>query len=171
MGMRAEGEHWLAGVGGCEYGSRARACPPPPPPQQSFRFINGKNEACFHMKRNPRKINWTLFYRRLRKKGTQVRLVFSLPAACCDPPPRETHKGCGDLTMARWCGESDPSGAEHGKGMTTGYLHQQLDAVAPRVQTTSVCTPHGRGCARCQMRLVRCQMRFAPDDQGGLGVL
>eukprot|EP00802_Teleaulax_amphioxeia_P021532 Tamp_21896.p3 GENE.Tamp_21896~~Tamp_21896.p3 ORF type:complete len:126 (+),score=44.76 Tamp_21896:661-1038(+) len=23
------------------------------------------------MKRNPRKINWTLFYRRLRKKGTQ----------------------------------------------------------------------------------------------------
>ena len=39
---------------------------------QAFRFINGKNEACFHMKRNPRKLNWTLFYRRLRKKGTQV---------------------------------------------------------------------------------------------------
>lgn len=38
---------------------------------QTFRFINGKNEACFHMKRNPRKLNWTLFYRRLRKKGTQ----------------------------------------------------------------------------------------------------
>ena len=39
--------------------------------RQTFRFINGKNEACFHMKRNPRKLNWTLFYRRLRKKGTQ----------------------------------------------------------------------------------------------------
>jgi hypothetical protein len=26
------------------------------------------------MKRNPRKLNWTLFYRRLRKKGTQVRV-------------------------------------------------------------------------------------------------
>jgi hypothetical protein len=57
---------------------------------QNFRFINGKNEASFHMKRNPRKLNWcvsqlnafstfsslitlcrTLFYRRLRKKGTQ----------------------------------------------------------------------------------------------------
>merc|ERR1712205_267650 len=38
---------------------------------RSFRFINGKTEACFHMKRNPRKLNWTLFYRRLRKKGTQ----------------------------------------------------------------------------------------------------
>merc|ERR1712205_264473 len=38
---------------------------------KSFRFINGKTEACFHMKRNPRKLNWTLFYRRLRKKGTQ----------------------------------------------------------------------------------------------------
>ena len=38
---------------------------------QSFRFINGKTEACFHMKRNPRKLSWTLFYRRLRKKGTQ----------------------------------------------------------------------------------------------------
>ncbi|EKX46568.1 large subunit ribosomal protein L24e_1, cytoplasmic [Guillardia theta CCMP2712] len=38
---------------------------------KSFRFINAKNEASFHMKRNPRKLNWTLFYRRLRKKGTQ----------------------------------------------------------------------------------------------------
>ena len=38
---------------------------------KSFRFINGKTEACFHMKRNPRKLSWTLFYRRLRKKGTQ----------------------------------------------------------------------------------------------------
>merc|ERR1711966_273181 len=38
---------------------------------KAFRFINGKNEASFHMKRNPRKLNWTMFYRRLRKKGTQ----------------------------------------------------------------------------------------------------
>jgi len=38
---------------------------------KQFRFINGKCEACFHMKRNPRKLSWTLFYRRLRKKGTQ----------------------------------------------------------------------------------------------------
>jgi hypothetical protein len=27
---------------------------------QSFRFINGKNEASFHMKRNPRKLNWSV---------------------------------------------------------------------------------------------------------------
>ena len=59
--------------------------------QQSFRFINGKNEACFHMKRNPRKINWTLFYRRLRKKGTQVQNLFSpclsSPASLPRPAP------------------------------------------------------------------------------------
>eukprot|EP00283_Hemiselmis_rufescens_P007652 CAMPEP_0173425204 /NCGR_PEP_ID=MMETSP1357-20121228/4970_1 /TAXON_ID=77926 /ORGANISM="Hemiselmis rufescens, Strain PCC563" /LENGTH=147 /DNA_ID=CAMNT_0014388601 /DNA_START=92 /DNA_END=535 /DNA_ORIENTATION=+ len=38
---------------------------------KSYKFINGKNEASFLMKRNPRKLNWTMFYRRLRKKGTQ----------------------------------------------------------------------------------------------------
>ncbi|KAJ1472653.1 ribosomal protein L24e-domain-containing protein [Baffinella frigidus] len=38
---------------------------------KSFRFINAKTAASFTMKRNPRKIAWTIFYRRLRKKGTQ----------------------------------------------------------------------------------------------------
>jgi hypothetical protein len=68
--------------------------------QQSFRFINGKNEACFHMKRNPRKINWTLFYRRLRKKGTQVQNSFSLPLlACFSPPPRPGNPSGTHRTM------------------------------------------------------------------------
>merc|ERR1719152_392580 len=34
-----------------------------------FLFINGKAEASLLMKRNPRKISWTQFYRRLHKKG------------------------------------------------------------------------------------------------------
>merc|ERR1711998_434261 len=34
-----------------------------------FLFINGKSEASLLMKRNPRKISWTQFYRRLHKKG------------------------------------------------------------------------------------------------------
>jgi ribosomal protein L24E len=78
--------------------------------QQSFRFINGKNEACFHMKRNPRKINWTLFYRRLRKKGTQVQnpRLFSLPLLSClslPAPPREPLRDAQDnVTLDRAAG-------------------------------------------------------------------
>lgn len=35
-----------------------------------FRLLNGKCEAHFLKKKNPRKFNWTVFYRRLHKKGT-----------------------------------------------------------------------------------------------------
>merc|ERR1711918_292784 len=34
-----------------------------------FIFSTGKAEASFLMKRNQRKISWTMFYRRLHKKG------------------------------------------------------------------------------------------------------
>ena len=90
--------------------------------QQSFRFINGKNEACFHMKRNPRKINWTLFYRRLRKKGTQVQnlLSSSLPLLSCLSPPasplevlRDTQDNVTlDVTSAAR-GFGDANGGQH----------------------------------------------------------
>jgi len=36
---------------------------------KAFTLINGKCEAYFLMKRNPRKIQWTQIYRRLHKKG------------------------------------------------------------------------------------------------------
>ena len=36
---------------------------------QTFIFGSGKAEASFLMKRNQRKISWTMFYRRLHKKG------------------------------------------------------------------------------------------------------
>lgn len=35
-----------------------------------FRLLSGKTEAHFLKKKNPRKYNWTIFYRRLHKKGT-----------------------------------------------------------------------------------------------------
>uniref|UniRef100_A0A8C4YZL5 Large ribosomal subunit protein eL24 n=1 Tax=Gadus morhua TaxID=8049 RepID=A0A8C4YZL5_GADMO len=34
-----------------------------------FQFLNGKCEAAFLSKRNPRQINWTVLYRRKHKKG------------------------------------------------------------------------------------------------------
>lgn len=34
-----------------------------------FRFINGKNESYFLQKLKPSKLNWTVVYRRLQKKG------------------------------------------------------------------------------------------------------
>ncbi len=36
-----------------------------------FSFVSNKCLASFMMKRNPRKINWTVLYRRKHKKGTQ----------------------------------------------------------------------------------------------------
>ncbi|XP_022094804.1 60S ribosomal protein L24-like [Acanthaster planci] len=36
-----------------------------------FNFLSNKCVASFMMKRNPRKINWTVLYRRKHKKGTQ----------------------------------------------------------------------------------------------------
>merc|ERR1711976_619683 len=38
---------------------------------RAFQFLNGKCEKSFAMKRNPRKINWTVLYRRKHKKGLQ----------------------------------------------------------------------------------------------------
>nr|ABW90356.1 putative ribosomal protein L24 [Sipunculus nudus] len=38
---------------------------------RSFTFLNAKCEASHMMKRNPRKISWTVLYRRKHKKGLQ----------------------------------------------------------------------------------------------------
>ncbi|XP_015916372.1 large ribosomal subunit protein eL24 isoform X2 [Parasteatoda tepidariorum] len=38
---------------------------------KSFLFLNGKCEASHMMKRNPRKITWTVLYRRKHKKGIE----------------------------------------------------------------------------------------------------
>merc|ERR1711976_112425 len=38
---------------------------------RAFQFLNGKCEKSFAIKRNPRKINWTVLYRRKHKKGLQ----------------------------------------------------------------------------------------------------
>nr|ABW23179.1 ribosomal protein rpl24 [Arenicola marina] len=38
---------------------------------RAFQFITGKCEKSHAMKRNPRKINWTVLYRRKHKKGQQ----------------------------------------------------------------------------------------------------
>lgn len=37
---------------------------------KAFRLLNGKCEAHFLTKKNPRKFHWTVFFRRLHKKGT-----------------------------------------------------------------------------------------------------
>lgn len=37
---------------------------------KAFRLINGKSEAHFLAKKNSRKFHWTVFFRRLHKKGT-----------------------------------------------------------------------------------------------------
>lgn len=37
--------------------------------QQVFRFANSKNESLFLQRKNPRKIAWTVVYRRMHKKG------------------------------------------------------------------------------------------------------
>jgi len=36
---------------------------------RSFKFVNGKNESYFLQRLNPRKIAWTVVYRRMHKKG------------------------------------------------------------------------------------------------------
>merc|ERR1739848_252229 len=38
---------------------------------RAYVFINGKCEKAHAMKRNPRKVNWTVLYRRKHKKGLQ----------------------------------------------------------------------------------------------------
>merc|ERR1711893_1538 len=42
---------------------------------RAFQFLNGKCEKSFAMKRNPRKINWTVLYRRKHKKGLQEEIT------------------------------------------------------------------------------------------------
>ncbi|XP_047129063.1 large ribosomal subunit protein eL24 isoform X1 [Hydra vulgaris] len=39
-----------------------------------FNFLSKKSERSFHMRRNPRKISWTVLYRKKHKKGTQEEL-------------------------------------------------------------------------------------------------
>ncbi|KAF9584599.1 60S ribosomal protein L24 [Lunasporangiospora selenospora] len=36
---------------------------------RSFRFVNGKAESLFLQRKNPRKIHWTVLFRRMHKKG------------------------------------------------------------------------------------------------------
>ena len=38
-------------------------------PLQVFRFIGSKSESLFLQRKNPRKISWTVVYRRMHKKG------------------------------------------------------------------------------------------------------
>lgn len=42
-----------------------------PFPTQSFTFLNKKCERSYLMKRNPRKVTWTVLYRRKHKKGIE----------------------------------------------------------------------------------------------------
>ena len=37
---------------------------------KSFKFIRRKVKSCFHQRFNPRKLAWTMLYRRMHKKGT-----------------------------------------------------------------------------------------------------
>jgi large subunit ribosomal protein L24e len=42
-----------------------------------FRFQNGKSESLFLQRKNPRRIAWTVLYRRQHKKGiSEVRTAF-----------------------------------------------------------------------------------------------
>ena len=36
---------------------------------RSFRFVNGKTESLFLQRKNPRKIHWTVVFRKMHKKG------------------------------------------------------------------------------------------------------
>ena len=44
-----------------------------------FRFQNGKSESLFLQRKNPRRIAWTVLYRRQHKKGiSEVRFLFPM---------------------------------------------------------------------------------------------
>jgi large subunit ribosomal protein L24e len=49
-----------------------------------FRFQNGKSESLFLQRKNPRKISWTVLYRRQHKKGISE---VSRPLAPSPVPP------------------------------------------------------------------------------------
>ena len=38
---------------------------------QTFRFVNGKSHKAHLMRRNPRKVTWTVLYRRKHRKGIE----------------------------------------------------------------------------------------------------
>jgi large subunit ribosomal protein L24e len=42
---------------------------------RSFSLLSGKNESHFLSKKNPRKFNWTVVYRRLHKKGSSEEAI------------------------------------------------------------------------------------------------
>ena len=42
-----------------------------------FRFVNGKSESLFLQRKNPRRIAWTVLFRRMHKKGDSE-VTFSL---------------------------------------------------------------------------------------------
>ncbi|CAD6974290.1 unnamed protein product, partial [Tilletia controversa] len=53
---------WCAGPQQCKDGNGLQV-------SRTFRFISSKNESLFLQRKNPRKIAWTVFYRRMHKKG------------------------------------------------------------------------------------------------------
>ncbi|KAJ2706573.1 60S ribosomal protein L24 [Coemansia sp. IMI 203386] len=36
---------------------------------RTFRFLNSKTESLFHQRKNPRKFNWTVVFRKMHRKG------------------------------------------------------------------------------------------------------
>ena len=52
-----------------------------------FRFQNGKSESLFLQRKNPRRISWTVLYRRQHRKGISEVRITSL----CFPLPNFAH--------------------------------------------------------------------------------
>ena len=54
-----------------------------------FRFAKGKSESLFLQRKNPRRIAWTVLYRRQHKKGiSEVRVLASTASDSRHPPER-----------------------------------------------------------------------------------
>ena len=72
---------------------------------KSFLFINRKSKSYFHQKFNPRKIAWTLLYRRMHKKGTledtQKKAKRKVRATSLQPPARAPMTTSNLLTLPR----------------------------------------------------------------------
>lgn len=50
-----------------------------------FRFQNGKSESLFHQRKNPRRISWTVLFRRQHRKGiSEVRTSLNTTDANLD---------------------------------------------------------------------------------------
>lgn len=70
-----------------------------------FRFQNGKSESLFLQRKNPRRIAWTVLYRRQHRKGiSEVRfrdtLSQNLPPPS-DAPRKRPKRGRGDCGSGR----------------------------------------------------------------------